>query len=72
MRPKSVTYLMRLWKSERSGEPVWHASLHNPYSEERRVFGDLTGLFTFLKDRVDESSREDQDQGSAAGGTAQV
>lgn len=68
MHPKSVTYVMRLWESECHGDPVWHASLHDPHTEERRIFADLEGLFTFLKDKVDESSLEDQGDGPTLGG----
>jgi hypothetical protein len=30
--------------------PVWRASLENPHTGERLVFGDVEGLFAFLSE----------------------
>jgi hypothetical protein len=46
-----VAYMLRLWHTgSREGMPVWRASLENPHTGERLVFGDVEGLFAFLSD----------------------
>ena len=46
-----VAYMLRLWQSgNRSGWPIWHASLENPHTGERLAFGDAKDLLTFLAD----------------------
>ena len=70
VRQTSFSYVMRMWKSERDGESVWHASLQNPHTEERHIFADLAALLSFLKEKTEENSREDQDP--MGGGTTHV
>jgi len=46
-----VAYMLRLWRAgSRDGIPVWRASLENPHTGERLVFGDTEGLLAFLSD----------------------
>jgi hypothetical protein len=46
-----VAYMLRLWQAgSREGMPVWRASLENPHTGERLVFGDVEGLFAFLSE----------------------
>lgn len=46
-----VAYMLRLWQAgSRDGIPVWRASLENPHTGERLVFGDPTALFAFLSE----------------------
>jgi hypothetical protein len=46
-----VAYMLRLWQAgSREGMPVWRASLENPHTGERLVFGDVAGLFAFLSE----------------------
>jgi hypothetical protein len=46
-----VAYMLRLWQAgSREGIPVWRASLENPHTGERLVFGDVAGLFAFLSE----------------------
>ncbi len=46
-----VAYMLRLWRAgSRDGIPVWRASLENPHTGERLVFGDVEGLFAFLSE----------------------
>jgi hypothetical protein len=46
-----VAYMLRLWQAgNRDGQPVWRASLENPHTGERLVFGDTKALFAFLAD----------------------
>ncbi len=40
-------YLLRLWRPG-TGIP-WRASLQRPMADERVVFGDLDGLFAYLR-----------------------
>jgi hypothetical protein len=70
MCQESFSYVMRVWKSERDGDPVWHASLHNPHTDERYTFADLAVLLCFLKRKTEENSWEDHhdmDDGTAHG-----
>lgn len=42
-------YMVRLWQAgSRGGLPVWRASLEDPHSGERLIFGGLAELFMFL------------------------
>jgi len=46
-----IAYMLRLWRAgSRDGIPVWRASLENPHTGERLVFGDVEGLFAFLSE----------------------
>ena len=46
-----IAYMLRLWQAgSRDGIPVWRASLENPHTGERLVFGDTEGLLAFLSD----------------------
>ena len=44
-----ISYLLRLWRSENSGNIVWLASLESPLTSERRGFANLEALFDFLR-----------------------
>jgi hypothetical protein len=43
------SYLLRLCREERDGEPVCQAMLQNVSSKEQRYFADLEGLVAFLQ-----------------------
>ena len=47
-RQRYISYLLRLWQTERAGTLVWHASLESPTTGERHGFASLAGLYTFL------------------------
>jgi hypothetical protein len=47
--PAYLSYLLRLWQVEIRTEPVWHASLEDPHTGERKGFADLQSLFAFLE-----------------------
>jgi hypothetical protein len=55
-RPNSyVAYMLRLWQAgSREGAPIWRASLENPHTGERLVFGEGEALLAFLADLMDE------------------
>lgn len=42
------SYLLRLWRTTRSGSSYWHASLEDPRTNERVGFASLEQLFAFL------------------------
>ncbi len=49
-----LAYMLRLWQAgSRDGLPVWRASLENPHTGERLVFGDGKALLAFLADLLD-------------------
>jgi|CXWK01.1.fsa_nt_gi hypothetical protein len=48
-----AAYMLRLWQSgSQGGRPLWRASLEEPATGERFVFGDLSALFAFLGERT--------------------
>ncbi len=49
-----VSYLLRLWKAEEHGRPVWLASLESTQTGQRQYFH-LEALVQFLQDRFGHS-----------------
>ncbi len=48
-----LAYMLRLWQAgSRNGLPVWRASLENPHTGERLVFGDAQALLVFLAECI--------------------
>ena len=45
-------YLLRLWRVNTGRGPVWHASLEDSRTGERKGFSDLQGLFRFLEEQA--------------------
>ena len=58
-------YLLRLWRVNTGYSMVWHASLEDSRTGERRGFADLSGMFAFLEDQT---NGFDQLTASEAGG----
>ncbi len=48
-----LTYLIRLWQVNSEGQTVWRVSLEDAHSDEKRAFGDLSGLIAFLQEKLD-------------------
>jgi hypothetical protein len=54
-RRRYLSYLLRLWQTERGGALVWRASLQSAHADrdhpmgERRGFASLAELFAFLE-----------------------
>ncbi len=48
-----ISYLLRLWKTQEDGNPVWRASLQSVQTGERKMFADLSALFEFLARHFD-------------------
>jgi hypothetical protein len=44
-----ASYLLRLWRTERDGRPVWHASLEGTFDGQRLNFSSLEALISFLE-----------------------
>jgi hypothetical protein len=55
--PKYIAYLVRLWQVDTRTGRLWHASLEDPHTGERKGFADLQSLFTFLKEQTNDSDR---------------
>jgi hypothetical protein len=55
--PKYIAYLVRLWQVDTHSRPIWHASLENPHTGERKGFADLQSLFLFLEEQASNSDR---------------
>lgn len=47
-----LAYLLRLWRVDDDGQPLWRATLEDPHTGERRGFADLSQLFAFLEERL--------------------
>jgi hypothetical protein len=47
-----LSYLVRLWQTERDGEIVWLATAENPHTTERQAFAGLEALFAFLEEKT--------------------
>jgi hypothetical protein len=61
--PTYITYLLRLWQAEIRTEPVWHASLEDPRTGERKGFADLKSLCAFLEAEVADYARRSSSAG---------
>jgi hypothetical protein len=57
-RPGYLAYLLRLWRVNDDGKPVWRASLENPHTGERRGFANLELLFAFLEEKTGELAKD--------------
>jgi hypothetical protein len=60
-QPGYLAYLLRLWRVNDDGKPVWRASVENPHTGERHGFANLETLFAFLEEKTAElAQREEQ------------
>ncbi len=46
------SYLLRLWKVNGTGPPIWRASLEDPHTRVRQGFPDLESLCAFLEEQT--------------------
>ena len=44
-----ASYLLRLWRAEEDGQPVWRASLESTMDGQRLNFASLEALIAFLE-----------------------
>ena len=47
-RRRSISYLLRLWQTEREGALVWRASLESAHTGQRQGFATLAELYAYL------------------------
>jgi hypothetical protein len=47
-------YLLRLWRVNTGRAAVWHASLEDSRTSERKGFADLRALLAFLEEETSE------------------
>jgi hypothetical protein len=50
-------YLLRLWRVNTGHSTVWHASLEDSRTGERKGFADLPRLLAFLEEQTNDSDR---------------
>jgi hypothetical protein len=65
-----ISYLLRLWQTEREGALVWCASLESPATGERRGFAGMADLYAFLGQETAPLDRDDAQ--SLVGGDTNV
>jgi len=53
-QPGYLAYLLRLWRVNDDGKPVWRASLESPHTGERHGFANLELLFAFLEEKTED------------------
>ncbi len=51
-------YLLRLWRVNTGHAQVWHASIEDSRTGERKGFADLHGLLLFLEEQISSAGRE--------------
>jgi hypothetical protein len=54
---RRLSYLLRLWQTEREGALVWRASLESAHTGERRGFASLAELYAFLERETARSTK---------------
>ena len=59
-RPGYLAYMLRLWRVNDDGKPVWRASLESPHTGERVGFGSLEALFAFLEEKTRELAQREE------------
>ena len=55
-------YLLRLWRVNTGRDTVWHASLEDSRTGERRGFTDLSMLFAFLEEKISNAGQLTADE----------
>jgi hypothetical protein len=64
------SFLLRLWRADNGGEPVWRFSLQETGSRQRLIFHGANALQAFLANLTTEQDA-DEDQSGSAGNDAQ-
>lgn len=62
-REPYLAYMLRLWRVDEGGHPVWRASLESPHSGERRAFANLRILIDYLQERTGSLSDAERTEG---------
>ncbi len=50
-------YLLRLWRVNAGRATVWHASVEDSRTGERKGFADLRGLLSFLEEQTNDADQ---------------
>jgi hypothetical protein len=61
---RSRSYILRLWCADEPQTGDWHASLEDPFTEERFGFSSLEQLFVFLMELSERNSGLSTGRGS--------
>jgi hypothetical protein len=56
-RQDYLAYMVRLWRAEEDGGPVWRASVESPHTGERQTFANIELLIAFLKEKTGQNPR---------------
>lgn len=56
MKKNYHSFLLRLWRVQVDGEPIWRASLENPFTGERKGFANLSELVVYLEAQVSDAN----------------
>jgi len=51
-RREYLSFLLRLWRVNVEGAPVWRASLQRPGAADQQAFADLDELLDFLRAEI--------------------
>jgi hypothetical protein len=57
-----LSYLLRLWRVQEEGKPIWRVSLQSPQTRECKGFANLDALFDFLRRQTAASDSEASEQ----------
>ncbi len=57
-QPTYQSYLLRLWRADGDGEPLWRAALEDTLSGERFSFATIEALVGFLRGLMGEAAVE--------------
>ncbi len=55
-----ASFLLRLWRAQDYGRPIWRASLESTQTGQRQNFTELEGLITFLKSQFESCRLESE------------
>jgi hypothetical protein len=62
-------FLLRLWRADNGGQPVWRLSLKEAGARQQRVFHGVDALHAFLTDLITAWDEGDSAAGPAGGGS---
>ncbi len=57
-----ASFLLRLWRAQEHGRPIWRASLESTQTGQRQNFTDLECLIAFLKSQFEACGQDNEDE----------
>ena len=63
-QPGYLAYMLRMWRVDDGGKPVWRASVESPHTGERQGFASLEPLFAFLTEKTEGTPASSEDKRS--------